>query len=82
MGTILIPFAIMLVAAWFTRKWLLWNGERIPRGIIIIFLALGLVPIVNVLMLIVGLGLLVWYSIGDGIKITFRETRFTKYLKE
>jgi hypothetical protein len=81
MEVLLIPFLIIALLCWFSRKYLLFKGKRIPRGIIILFLLLGLIPIVNIFALIGALFLTLYYSMGENACIELRETKFTKYLK-
>ena len=85
MKLILIPFFTMLLTAWFSRKNLLWNDKPIPKGVIIIFIILSLIPIVNIIAVLIAWALLLFNSFDTDdpkyIRVKFKDTKLTRFLK-
>jgi len=52
MKVLLIPFVLMLIVCWYLRSNILLHGKPFPRGFIAILLVLGIVPILNILVLL------------------------------
>jgi len=84
LGLILIPFTICLIAAWFSRRHLLWKDKPIPKGFILLLLVLGLVPVVNIVAGAVYILVLMFNSFDCGVsdtpRVKMKDTKLNRYL--
>ena len=79
MGVLLIPFVLILLICWYMRENILLHNKSFPRGFLLLFLVLGIVPVLNVAVLIGIIFFLVNWSIND--KIELRDTKIDRFLK-
>jgi len=77
---VIIPFVLICLFSWYVRSnWVLegMDGKKIPRVIFLIFIVLGLIPILNI---IAGIGMIVAFVCGIGSeRIEPKDTRLNRF---
>ena len=79
MAAFLIPLVLVLAMCWYLRSNILLNGKPFPRGYLLLILALGIIPIFNIVVLIAIVFVLINWSINN--KIEMKDTKINRFLK-